>query len=106
VEREFSPSVIIQQPPRAWSAVCRGAVHRGVQGGDQIVINHISKYSYGVPFEAAWVEGKFQEDKDKKQFDSRRLDWVATNQLEWYLKKVRISLPQYLHVIKCPRMMM
>ncbi|KAE8443514.1 hypothetical protein EG329_001754 [Mollisiaceae sp. DMI_Dod_QoI] len=44
IEQAF-PGIIVQRPPRAWSAVCRGAVYRGAQVGHDIVVdagtNHI-----------------------------------------------------------------
>lgn len=84
--------ITIQQPTRAWSAVCRGAVYRGLYGGDQIVSNHISKYFYRCLFNADWEDGKFaQEDKG---FDQRSQKWIARGQVEWYLRKVRnLQLP-------------
>jgi hypothetical protein len=89
IENEFKPrGIIIQQPTRAWSAVCRGAVIRGVQGGDEIVGNHISKYSYGIACFAAWKEGRYLQ-KDKF-FDDQRQSWYAGNQMQWYLNKVEI----------------
>ncbi|KAH9224084.1 hypothetical protein DL95DRAFT_517343 [Leptodontidium sp. 2 PMI_412] len=75
----------IQQPTRSWSAVCRGAVHRGVQGGDRIVTNHISKFYYGVLYQTPWEEGKFL--LADKEFDARRQIWQAINQMDWYLRK-------------------
>lgn len=93
IEKTFSPmNIIIQQPTRAWSAVCRGAVHRGVQGGDDIVCNHISKYSYGVRFQKPWEEGKYLPED--KWYDQRRQSWAAANQVDWYLEKVSMLVVQ------------
>jgi len=79
--------ITIQQTTRSWSAVCRGAVCRGLYGGNQIVSNHISKYFYGCLFNADWEDGKFvQEDKE---FDQRSQKWISRGQVEWYLRKVR-----------------
>ncbi|KAF8863039.1 actin-like ATPase domain-containing protein [Acephala macrosclerotiorum] len=85
IERAFSPTIIIQQPVRSWSAVCRGAVHRGALGGDDIVQNHIAKYSYGITYNAKWEEGKFE--KVDRWFDDRRQQVFARNQMQWYLRK-------------------
>ena len=91
IEEYFCPmNIVIQQPVRSWSVVCRGAVHRGVQGGDQIVTNHISKFSYGVIYQCSWQDGKFL--LADKWFDDRRQSWAAVNQMNWYLKKVSRSL--------------
>ncbi|KAL2070911.1 hypothetical protein VTL71DRAFT_13937 [Oculimacula yallundae] len=86
VQQQFRHmNIEIQQPTRSWSAVCRGAVHRGVQGGDRIVTNHISKFYYGVLYKTPWIEGEYiLADKD---FDARRQIWQAINQMDWYLRK-------------------
>ncbi|KAF4633007.1 hypothetical protein G7Y89_g5117 [Cudoniella acicularis] len=90
VEEQFkstlysSQQILIQQPSRAWSAVCRGAVHQGAFGG-RVVVNHVSKYSYGPMYSRAWVEGRF--DKRDKVFSERWQEWHAEKQMNWYLRK-------------------
>jgi hypothetical protein len=92
LEQHFH-DITIQQPTRAWSAVCRGAVYRGLYGGDQIVSNHISKYFYGCLFNADWEDGKFA--KEDKEFDTRSQKWIARGQVEWYLRKVSTLLTSF-----------
>jgi hypothetical protein len=87
IRDRFGPEILIQQPIKAWSAVCRGAVQRGATGGGEIVCNHISKYSYGVTHLEDWDPKRYlQVDKI---FDDRLQSDQAKNQMRWYLKKVR-----------------
>jgi hypothetical protein len=86
IQASFGSEVLIQQPANAWTAVCRGAVHRGATGGGQIVCNHISKYSYGVKYSEDWEYGMhFDEDR---VFDMRLQNFQASNRVKWYLRKV------------------
>jgi hypothetical protein len=85
LESQF-PGITIQQPRRAWSAVCRGAVYQGLNGGDQIVANHISKYYYGLYHHKRWVDGQF--NLEDKYFNEREQVHEAKRQITWYLKKV------------------
>jgi hypothetical protein len=63
--------ITIQQPKDAWSAICRGAVLKGMS--DETVVNHISKYAYGISCRRAWIEGEhLQEDK---QWDVNECTW-------------------------------
>jgi hypothetical protein len=52
------------------------------------VSNHISKYFYGCLFNADWIDGKF--DEQDKEFDQKNQKWIATGQIEWYLRKVTL----------------
>lgn len=68
----------------SWSAICRGAVMKGL--GHDLVINHVAKYNYGVSCSEPFVEGKhLQEDR---AFHELRRIWVARNQMDWFLEKV------------------
>jgi len=67
-------------------SVSRGAVYSRAQGGQPIVSNHISKYYYGIEYQADWVDGKFHPDD--KTFNVIRKEHRAKGQIRWYLKKV------------------
>lgn len=74
----------------SWSAISRGAVRKGfnVSVEDEIVVNAISKYSYGTPYTTPWDPARhFEEDKYYCDFELRHR---ATNQLQWYLKRVSL----------------
>ncbi|KAH6664839.1 hypothetical protein B0J14DRAFT_606807 [Halenospora varia] len=83
-EQRSPPPLLIQQPSRAWSAVCRGAVHQGAFGA-KVVVNHVSKYYYGPTYMRSWIEGRF--DERDKVFSERWQQWHAVRQMDWYLKK-------------------
>lgn len=74
-----------------WAAICRGAVLRG--HGNDIVINHISKYNYGCSFRPEFVNGKHLE-QDRNYDELLGYD-VAENQIRWFLN--RVTLP-HLHL--------
>jgi hypothetical protein len=86
-----SKSIEVHQPhgDRPWTAVCRGAVLRGLSEGSARPAGKVevrkSRLSYGirpqVPFDP-----KIHSDYDKWQ-DPQELGWV-TYQMDWYLKRV------------------
>jgi len=75
--------IAIQQPKDAWSAICRGAVLKGIS--DETVTNHIAKYNYGISCRRPWVEGEHLEND--KQWDANECAWKANNQMSWYIKR-------------------
>ncbi|KAF4630724.1 hypothetical protein G7Y89_g7418 [Cudoniella acicularis] len=77
------PGVEIRQPPRAQTAICRGAVLRGFRS--DFVVNHISKYNYGVVHEARFIEG--HHNIQDKKYDRYLEAWYAKNQIKWFLKR-------------------
>jgi hypothetical protein len=83
-ELELSfPEIKVQQLNRAISAISRGAVARGIS--DRAVLNHISRYNYGIIYAESYVEGKHPV-KHKTQDK----DYPGTYQvflMEWYLNK-------------------
>jgi hypothetical protein len=70
--------------PLSWSAICRGAVLKGL--GHDLVVNHVSKYNYGLLCNEPFVEGKHLQ-KDRVFLELPRI-WVARDQMEWFLDKV------------------
>ena len=70
-------------PTLSWSAICRGAVLKGL--GHDLVVNHVPKYNYGILCNYSFVEGKHLQE-DRVFLELRRI-WAARNQTEWFLKK-------------------
>lgn len=86
--RSFA-SIEIQQPTKAWTAICRGAVMKGL--GRQLVVNHISKYNYGVLCSQDFDEKKHLKDK---AFNSTRGIWEVVQQVDWFLRRALLPLPR------------
>lgn len=66
------------------SAICRGAVARGIS--DRAVLNHISRYNYGICFAE-----KFNDSRHGAGHKVEDKDFPGTYQvflMQWYLKKV------------------
>ncbi|KAH6674763.1 hypothetical protein B0J14DRAFT_652947 [Halenospora varia] len=81
--RSTFEDVYLRVPARPWSAICRGAVLKGL--GNDLVVNHVSKYNYGiathVPFDK---ERHTEEDRVYRRLPEI---WVAKDQMIWFLKK-------------------
>jgi hypothetical protein len=103
---KFPDTEIIQRPyPGPWQAICRGAVIRAdivaAPGPDleadwqeaansvpMGVISRKSRHSYGIGKFVDFVEG-FHDPEDRWEMESvGRV--VAINQMEWYIKRVRM----------------
>jgi hypothetical protein len=69
----------------SWAAICRGAVLKGL--GNDLVVNHISKYSYGCVYAPEFIENEHL--KEDRFWDEIRCVWKADNQLRWFLNKVK-----------------
>ena len=52
---------------------------------DETVVNHISKYAYGISCRRPWIEGEHVEED--KQWDSNECAWKANNQMSWYIHR-------------------
>ncbi|OQE16192.1 hypothetical protein PENSTE_c025G09627 [Penicillium steckii] len=73
----------IMQPRDAWSAVVRGAVHRGLQGNQ--VLNRKARCDYGIEFCR-----NFDEERDQGKtpvWCSWEEKWMIDNNMRWYIKK-------------------
>jgi hypothetical protein len=77
--------------PYSWTAVCRGAVIRGLELSDDTrgptVMSRVSRMSYGVQY--------VEEPWEAKRHDIRDRDWceisqkfVAINQTHWFVRIV------------------
>jgi len=82
LQRSFV-GIEIQQPKDAWSAICRGAVLKGMS--DATVTNHIAKYHYGIKFQEVFVDSKHLSVD--KVWDMIECDWKAHNQMRWYISR-------------------
>lgn len=67
----------------SWSAICRGAVLKGMN--DATVINHISKYHYGIRYEDIFDNRKHNEAD--KFWDMVECKWKANDQMRWYISR-------------------
>jgi hypothetical protein len=79
----------------SWSAISRGAVAKGLSNAveDEIVTNVISKYSYGIAYSAVF-DAKIHSIEDKYFCPIELVD-KAAGQLRWYLKRVRLTPPDF-----------
>jgi hypothetical protein len=75
-----------QLPTKAWAAICRGAILKGL--GNDLVVNHISKFNYGCVHGQEFIEN-FHLPVDRK-YHKVRCVWIADNQMRWFLHRVSI----------------
>lgn len=106
LDSRFPDLQIIQRPyPQPWSAICRGAVIRAdivaapppdleadfqeAAGPAVGVLSRKSRRSYGIAKFVDFIDG-FHELEDRHVMESvNRV--VAINQMEWYIKRVRLN---------------
>ncbi|KAJ5339952.1 hypothetical protein N7452_006680 [Penicillium brevicompactum] len=94
--------VQILQPTNAWSAVVRGAVHRGQEGNQ--IDGRIARASYGVKFELSWDSAK--HSPGEAHWDSLEEEWRVSDQMSWFIKKQQSlseSIPIKLPFYRCVR---
>ncbi|KAH8428085.1 Hsp70 family protein [Aspergillus melleus] len=85
--QEGNPTVKILQPEDAWSAVVRGAVHRGLQGNQ--VESRIARQHYGMISTTPWKQSIHGEMN--KHWDYLEETYKA-DKMSWFIKK---SFPMY-----------
>ncbi|KAI9043281.1 Hsp70 family protein [Aspergillus affinis] len=85
--QEGNPAVRIVQPEDAWSAVVRGAVHRGLQGNQ--VESRIARQHYGTRCSQVWLSD-VHGPKNKYWDDLEEI--YRANEMSWIIKK---SSPMY-----------
>ena len=68
---------------RAWSAVCRGAAVRGLEGS--MVLSKKARRAYGISVHQAFREGI---DDENEAFDCPVKGKRAPGYMEWHLRKV------------------
>ncbi|KAJ5325283.1 uncharacterized protein N7506_008385 [Penicillium brevicompactum] len=71
------------QPPNAWSAVVRGAVHRGQEGNQ--VDGRIARASYGVKHEVTWDPLRYS--KEEAHWSTLTEAWLVSNRMSWFINK-------------------
>ena len=86
-------SVLQPSGARPWTAICRGAVIRGLSATEpesvkrSLIVARVSRWSYGIVFTSPWDATK--HDPQDKFWDAQELKHKADNQMEWYLARVR-----------------
>lgn len=82
---ELDPTrFIIMQPANAWTAVVRGAVLSGIEGGN-LITSRKSRRHYGVVHSSTF-DPRWHSERNK-YWDVVRKEWGAKNQIWWYIKR-------------------
>lgn len=75
-----------------WTAICRGAVIRGLTSHDLSeslsvkVASRVARQSYGISLSRTWDQAiHLQQDK---YWSEHAWKWKARNQMDWFLKQV------------------
>ena len=84
--KELEGKVELVTDERAWSAVCRGAAVRGLEGS--MVLSKRSKRAYGISVHQPFREGV---DKEEDSFYCPIKGKRALGYMEWHLRRVRTS---------------
>lgn len=83
---------------RPWTAICRGAVIRGLNDAEikrrnpSMIVSRVSRVNYGMIYDPKFEEGK--HDPRDKRWNVQELCWDAHNQLRWYLRRVITPKPR------------
>ena len=89
------------------TAICRGAVCKGFLSGSGDVAHDnnirspikvastISRASFGNIYRTLWDDGNYLEED--KVWDSDEEVWRADNQMDWYIKRVRLTTRTQTH---------
>lgn len=89
------------------TAICRGAVFKGFLSGSGDVAHDnnirspikvastISRASFGNIYRTLWDDGNYLEED--KVWDSDEEVWRADNQMDWYIKRVRLTTRTQTH---------
>ena len=95
IKKEFEPrGTLVLQPSgeRPWTAICRGAVIRGLNdvtsdpGTTASILSRVSRMNYGIVFDETW-DCQIHDERDKR-WDTAELVYKAANQMKWFLKRV------------------
>ncbi|KAK5107132.1 hypothetical protein LTR62_001690 [Meristemomyces frigidus] len=86
-------AVDVLQPSgaRPWTAICRGAVIRGLSatpvGSEKgsLVVARVSRLSYGIVFMSGWDDSLYEQQD--KYWCTQEMAWKADNQMHWYLER-------------------
>ncbi|CAM1506717.1 Fc.00g063580.m01.CDS01 [Cosmosporella sp. VM-42] len=93
LQASFGPStaVLQSQGNKPWTAICRGAVVRGLTEHDLAqdlgvkIEARIARISYGIDYQTPWVPGKHLECD--KVWREAQYKYMATRQMNWFLKQ-------------------
>ncbi|KPM41605.1 hypothetical protein AK830_g4982 [Neonectria ditissima] len=91
LEARYPSTVLQSRGNKPWTAICRGAVIRGLTEQSlspdlQIKVGaRIARMSYGVEYYCTWIEGVHQS-RDKV-WKEKSCEYVAQNQMEWFLSQ-------------------
>ncbi|KAJ5342784.1 hypothetical protein N7541_011908 [Penicillium brevicompactum] len=94
--------VQVLQPPNAWSAVVRGAVHRGQEGNQ--IDGRIARASYGVKHNSTWDSA--QHSGKDAFWCSLQEEWKVSDRMSWFIKKQQSlseSIPIKVPFYRCVR---
>ena len=76
-------------PTCSWTAICRGAV-LSIISDTVSVTSRVSRASYGITYTAKFDPKKGHLEKDK-WYCTRECHHKAVNQMQWFLKRVRLE---------------
>ena len=76
-----------------WTAICRGAVIHAanIQKLPTFLVNieaRVARASYGVMLNEPWRKKAYKAED--KYYDEKWQEWLAENQMQWFLKIVRL----------------
>ncbi|KAH0537660.1 hypothetical protein FGG08_005573 [Glutinoglossum americanum] len=101
LEKHFK-GIPVQQPHKAWTAVSRGAVLRGLtEGVDETITNFISNYHYGVAFDIFCDVEQVYKARDQMKWYLHRGESVEKSESvshHWYKRIVMVSQLRSVHL--------
>ncbi|KAF5227885.1 hypothetical protein FAUST_11470 [Fusarium austroamericanum] len=91
LQERFQSTILQSNGNKPWTAICRGAVVRGLlrhspsSGLGVVVTSRVARMSYGIKCVTDFIHGKHKV-KDRIWSDKENR-WHAKNQMEWFLKE-------------------
>ncbi|QPC75339.1 hypothetical protein HYE68_006091 [Fusarium pseudograminearum] len=91
LQGRFESIILQSNGNKPWTAICRGAVARGLMrhnpssGLGMAVTSRVARMSYGIRYNAYFVQGKHK--KKDRVWCSKRNSWMAKNQMQWFLSE-------------------
>ncbi|KAF0639372.1 hypothetical protein FPSE5266_11624 [Fusarium pseudograminearum] len=89
LRERFQSTILQSNGSKPWTAICRGAVVRGLlrhnpsSGLGMVVESRIARMSYGIRHRSRFVHGKHK--KRDRVWCSKENSWKAGNQMQWFL---------------------
>lgn len=87
-------NVLQSNGPRPWTAICRGAVIRGLSDAEiqsqkrSLILSRVSRHNYGIVYQPKFDEMK--HDRQDRIMCPKELCYKAKDQMAWYLKMVSL----------------